>query len=126
MAGGRKRKGILGRRTMGFGFHHVELETLRRWQQNIYQDPGGGGYKYRTDNCRWHVLEPGQRWADRKRICFPSQQGSMSFGFQRHCTNCLISESLQIKGSWRACPVLLLVSHLRGFTRKGENSGEPP
>lgn len=93
MAGGRKRKGILGRRTMGFGFHHVELETLRRRQQNIYQDPGGGGCKSRTD----HVLEWGQRWADRKRICFPSQQGSMSFGFQRHCTNCLISESLQIK-----------------------------
>lgn len=42
VAGGRKRKGILGRRTTGFGFHHVELETLRSWQQNIYQDHGGG------------------------------------------------------------------------------------
>lgn len=40
VAGGRQRKGILSRRTMGFGFHHGELETLRRRQQNIYQDPG--------------------------------------------------------------------------------------
>lgn len=39
MVGDRKRKGMLGRRTMGFGFQHVELEAFRR-QQNIYQGSG--------------------------------------------------------------------------------------
>lgn len=113
VAGGRQRKGIPSRRTMAFGFHHVELETLRRWQQNIYQDPGSMcaniELTFAGDMC-WSWGRGGQTGRGSPS---PVNKVVWGFGLQRHCTNCLISESLQIRGPGRACPVLLLVSNFR-------------